>query len=120
MLNYFKYVLFGMCKIFCSDKIFLIGCVHILCGCSEHSFRKNTIQYDGTYLELIPSQYVYPLTGFEVLYNDGNKSISKATSIVYSKANDSIYFIGQFQDTLQIVPKAIVKDVRQVSDRIIK
>lgn len=69
---------------------------------------------------LIEQQYVYPLVEFEVYYKDGHMAKVKATSVIYGESSDNIYFLGQFNDTLQVLPKIMVEDVKVVNNNLIK
>lgn len=67
-----------------------------------------------------PADYVEVLTDFNIFYKDGNVSKCKATSVIYGTADDNIYFLGQYHDTLQVVPKVMVEDVEEVTYKIKK
>lgn len=60
---------------------------------------------------LIEQEYAYPLVEFEVNYKDGHIAKVKATSVIYGETSDNIYFLGQHNDTLQILPKVMVEEV---------
>jgi len=68
----------------------------------------------------VRASYVDPLIDFEVKWKDGHSSIAKATSVIYGQTDDKIYFLGQFNDTLQILPKIMVEDVRERSSKVMK
>lgn len=70
--------------------------------------------------KLIEDEYVNPLVEYEVYYKDGGSAIVKATSVIYGETNDKIYFLGQFNDTLQILPKIMVEDIKEVNNNTIK
>lgn len=92
---------------------FVFGLIMILVGCGE-SHQPIKVK------KLVKSTYVDPLVEFEIFYKDGNVSSSKATSVVYSTSNDNIYFLGQFGDTLQVLPKVIVEDIQEKTTKIKK
>lgn len=55
------------------------------------------------------------LTTFEVTYKDGTKNKVNATSVIYGQTNDNIYFLGNNRDTLYIMPKINVEEVKTLS-----
>lgn len=55
------------------------------------------------------------LTIFQVIYKDGTKNKVNATSVIYGQTNDNIYFIGNHKDTLYIIPKINVEEVKTLS-----
>ena len=55
------------------------------------------------------------LTTFEVTYKDGTKNKVNATSVIYEQTNDNIYFLGNNRDTLYIIPKINVEEVKTLS-----
>ena len=55
------------------------------------------------------------LTTFEVTYQDGTKNKVNAVSVIYGQTNDNIYFIGNNRDTLYIMPKINVEEVKTLS-----
>lgn len=55
------------------------------------------------------------LTTFEVTYKDGTKNKVNAASVIYGQTNDNIYFIGNYKDTLYIMPKINVEEVKTLS-----
>lgn len=55
------------------------------------------------------------LTTFEVTYKDGTKNKVNATSVIYGQTNDNIYFLGNHKDTLYIMPKINVEEVKTLS-----
>ena len=55
------------------------------------------------------------LTTFEVTYKDGTKNKVNATSVIYGQTNDNIYFFGNHKDTLYIIPKINVEEVKTLS-----
>ena len=55
------------------------------------------------------------LTTFEVTYKDGTKNKVNATSVIYGQTNDNIYFLGNHRDTLYIMPKINVEEVKTLS-----
>lgn len=69
---------------------------------------------------LIEQEYTYPLVEFEVNYKDGHIAKVKATSVTYGETSDNIYFLGQHNDTLQILPKVMVEEVSVVNNKPIK
>ena len=55
------------------------------------------------------------LTTFEVTYKDGTKNKVNASSVIYGQTNDNIYFLGNNRDTLYIMPKINVEEVKTLS-----
>lgn len=55
------------------------------------------------------------LTTFEVTYKDGTKNKVNAASVIYGQTNDNIYFLGNHRDTLYIMPKINVEEVKTLS-----
>ena len=55
------------------------------------------------------------LTTFEVTYKDGTKNKVNAASVIYGQTNDNIYFLGNNRDTLYIMPKINVEEVKTLS-----
>lgn len=55
------------------------------------------------------------LTTFEVTYKDGTKNKVNAASVIYGQTNDNIYFLGNKKDTLYIMPKINVEEVKTLS-----
>ena len=55
------------------------------------------------------------LTTFQVTYKDGTKNKMNAASVIYGQANDNIYFLGNNRDTLYIMPKINVEEVKTLS-----
>lgn len=55
------------------------------------------------------------LTTFEVTYKDGTKNKVNATSVIYGQTNDNIYFLGNNRDTLYIIPKINVEEIKTLS-----
>lgn len=55
------------------------------------------------------------LTTFEVTYKDGTKNKVNAASVIYGQTNDNIYFLGNYKDTLYIMPKINVEEVKTLS-----
>ena len=54
-------------------------------------------------------------TTFEVTYKDGTKNKVNAASVIYGQTNDNIYFLGNNRDTLYIMPKINVEEVKTLS-----
>lgn len=52
------------------------------------------------------------LTTFQVTYKDGTKNKVNAASVIYGQTNDNIYFLGNNRDTLYIMPKINVEEVK--------
>lgn len=59
--------------------------------------------------------YNNTLTTFEVTYKDGTKNKVNAASVIYGQTNDNIYFLGNNRDTLYIMPKINVEEVKTLS-----
>ncbi len=59
--------------------------------------------------------YKNALTTFEVIYKDGTKNKVNAVSVIYGQTNDNIYFLGNHKDTLYIIPKINVEEVKTLS-----
>lgn len=55
------------------------------------------------------------LTTFEVSYKDGTKNKVNAASVIYGQTNDNIYFFGNHKDTLYIIPKINVEEIKTLS-----
>lgn len=55
------------------------------------------------------------LTTFQVTYKDGTKNKVNAASVIYGQTNDNIYFLGNHKDTLYIMPKINVEEVKTLS-----
>lgn len=55
------------------------------------------------------------LTTFQVIYKDGTKNKVNAASVIYGQTNDNIYFLGNNRDTLYIMPKINVEEVKTLS-----
>lgn len=55
------------------------------------------------------------LTTFQVIYKDGTKNKVNAASVIYGQTNDNIYFLGNHKDTLYIIPKINVEEVKTLS-----
>ena len=55
------------------------------------------------------------LTTFQVTYKDGTKNKVNAASVIYGQTNDNIYFLGNHKDTLYIIPKINVEEVKTLS-----
>lgn len=55
------------------------------------------------------------LTTFQVTYKDGTKNKVNAASVIYGQTNDNIYFLGNNKDTLYIMPKINVEEVKTLS-----
>ncbi len=55
------------------------------------------------------------LTIFEVTYKDGTKNKVNAASVIYGQTNDNIYFLGNNRDTLYIMPKINIEEVKTLS-----
>lgn len=55
------------------------------------------------------------LTTFQVTYKDGTKNKVNAASVIYGQTNDNIYFLGNNKDTLYIIPKINVEEVKTLS-----
>ena len=55
------------------------------------------------------------LTTFQVIYKDGTKNKVNAASVIYGQTNDNIYFFGNHKDTLYIIPKINVEEIKTLS-----
>ena len=55
------------------------------------------------------------LTTFQVIYKDGTKNKVNAASVIYGQTNDNIYFLGNHKDTLYIIPKINVEEIKTLS-----
>ena len=55
------------------------------------------------------------LTTFQVTYKDGTNNKVNAASVIYGQTNDNIYFLGNNRDTLYIMPKINVEEVKTLS-----
>lgn len=55
------------------------------------------------------------LTTFQVTYKDGTKNKVNAASVIYGQTNDNIYFLGNNRDTLYIMPKINVEEVKTLA-----
>ena len=55
------------------------------------------------------------LTTFQVIYKDGTKNKVNAASVIYGQTNDNIYFLGNHKDTLYIMPKINVEEIKTLS-----
>lgn len=62
-----------------------------------------------------PPVYNNTLTTFQVIYKDGTKNKVNAASVIYGQTNDNIYFFGNHKDTLYIIPKINVEEVKTLS-----
>lgn len=103
--------------IWCMFFVVIFGCLVFVLH------NKESITNDKHYKNiktLVHQQYVDPLIEFNIYYKDGQVSKCKATSVIYGVNDDKIYFLGQFNDTLQILPKIMVEDVREVQTKIKK
>lgn len=73
-------------------------------------------QTKHTYDSYIRETPVYNILGtFEVTYKDGTKNKVNAASVIYWQTNDNIYFLGNNRDTLYIMPKINVEEVKTLS-----
>lgn len=59
--------------------------------------------------------YNNTLTTFQVTYKDGTKNKVNAASVIYGQTNNNIYFLGNHKDTLYIMPKINVEEVKTLS-----
>lgn len=84
------------------------------------SIRGNSENKNIQTKTLVKEQYVVPLTEFVITYKDGHTSSAKATSIIYGPNDDKIYFLGQFHDTLQVIPQIIVDNIEEKNTHIKK
>ena len=74
------------------------------------------IQPQCTYDPYVGKTLVHnKLTTFEVTYKDGTKNKVNAASVIYGQTNDNIYFLGNHKDTLYIMPKINVEEVKTLS-----
>ena len=74
------------------------------------------IQPQRTYDSYVRETPVHKtLTTFEVTYKDGTKNKVNAASVIYGQTNDNIYFLGNNRDTLYIMPKINVEEVKTLS-----
>ena len=76
-----------------------------------------SIQTQHTYDPYTRETPVYnnTLTTFQVTYKDGTKNKVNATSVIYGQTNDNIYFLGNHKDTLYIMPKINVEEIKTLS-----
>ena len=74
-------------------------------------------QTQHTYDPYVGETPVYnnTLTTFQVTYKDGTKNKVNAASVIYGQTNDNIYFLGNNRDTLYIMPKINVEEVKTLS-----
>ena len=73
-------------------------------------------QTQHTYDPYVGKTHVHnKLTTFEVTYKDGTKNKVNAASVIYGQTNDNIYFLGNNRDTLYIMPKINVEEVKTLS-----
>lgn len=74
-------------------------------------------QTQCTYGPYVGETTVYnnTLTTFQVTYKDGTKNKVNAASVIYGQTNDNIYFLGNHKDTLYIMPKINVEEVKTLS-----
>ena len=74
-------------------------------------------QNQHTYDPYVGETPVYnnTLTTFEVTYKDGTKNKVNAASVIYGQTNDNIYFLGNHKDTLYIIPKINVEEIKTLS-----
>ena len=74
-------------------------------------------QTQHTYDPYVGETPVYnnTLTIFQVTYKDGTKNKVNAASVIYGQTNDNIYFLGNHKDTLYIMPKINVEEVKTLS-----
>lgn len=74
-------------------------------------------QTQCTYDPYVGETTVYnnTLTTFQVTYKDGTKNKVNAASVIYGQTNDNIYFLGNHKDTLYIMPKINVEEVKTLS-----
>lgn len=70
---------------------------------SKNTTNKETIQ---------TTNITNNLPEFEIFYKDGTTSKIKASSVIYEQTNENIYFFGRMNDTIKILPKIIVEDVK--------
>lgn len=97
--------------IFFTSLFIYLGYTRCIIGtktqCNEQRFN-----YDP-YVGEIPVHKM--LTTFEVTYKDGTKNKVNAASVIYGQTNDNIYFLGNHKDTLYIMPKINVEEVKTLS-----
>ena len=74
-------------------------------------------QTKHTYDSYVGETPVYnnTLTTFQVIYKDGTKNKVNAASVIYGQTNDNIYFLGNHKDTLYIMPKINVEEIKTLS-----
>ena len=73
-------------------------------------------QTQHTYDPYVGETPVYnTLTTFEVTYKNGTKNKVNAASVIYGQTNDNIYFLGNNKDTLYIMPKINVEEIKTLS-----
>lgn len=74
-------------------------------------------QTKHTYDSYVGETPVYnnTLTTFQVIYKDGTKNKVNAAYVIYGQTNDNIYFFGNHKDTLYIIPKINVEEVKTLS-----
>ena len=100
--------------IFFSSLFIYLGYTRCIIGtqtqtpCTEQRFN-----YDP-YVGETPV-YNNTLTTFQVTYKDGTKNKVNAASVIYGQTNDNIYFLGNNKDTLYIMPKINVEEVKTLS-----
>ena len=74
------------------------------------------IQPQRTYDSYVGETFVHnSLTTFEVTYKDGTKNKVNPASVIYGQTNDNIYFLGNHKDTLYIMPKINVEEIKTLS-----
>lgn len=61
--------------------------------------------------------HISGMSEFSVHYKDGHIGRYKASSVIYGIEDDKIYFLGQFKDTIQILPKVMVEDIQEISTK---
>lgn len=102
---------------------YAFACIFLLMvGVSIYTIvtRYDEVYDDKPTKTLVPQQYVDRMTEFSIYYKDGHVGKCRATSVVYGVEDDKIYFLGQFKDTIQILPKVMVEDVQEKSTKVIK
>ena len=73
-------------------------------------------QPQNTYDPYVGKTTVHNVLGtFEVTYKDGTKNKVNAASVIYGQTNDNIYFLGNHKDTLYIIPKINIEEVKTLS-----
>ena len=82
--------------------------------------ENNNVDDAGQIKVLLHQKYVDPLTTFDVIYKDGTKGTIKANRIIYGQTDSNIYCIGKEDDTLMILSKITVEDIREKSLKISK